>query len=204
MSRNAVTPRTIIVRSRRIAATTTISCRPPAIWRIACITVPGPICRIIPCLDFSQRLTRPRLTTWRSPTAAGLLSGPKLRFNYSQGILEPTIAEQRGSIYDVLKPLPNGQQLIAQYGITPVGAQQARTYEAGVDQNVLGTRMLLHGGYFHRQFTNQIEFVDAPALLQLGVPPAVEQVIANTSFGAYINSLSFHRPGRRDQRGISR
>ena len=129
------------------------------------------------------------------PTAAGLLSGTKLRFNYSQGILEPTIAEQNGSIYDVLKSLPDGQQLIAQHGITQVGAQETSTYEAGVDQHMFGTRALLHGGYYHNNFTNQIEFVDAPELLQLGVPPAVEQVIANTSYGAYINSLSFSAQG---------
>ncbi|MGO8718661.1 MAG: TonB-dependent receptor [Acidobacteriaceae bacterium] len=129
------------------------------------------------------------------PTAAGLLSGTKLRFNYSQGILEPTIAEQNGSIYDVLNSLPNGQQLIAQHGITQVGAQQTGTYEAGVDQHLFGTRALLRGGYYHNNFTNQIEFVAAPELLQLGVPQAVEQVIANTSYGAYINSLSFRAQG---------
>ncbi|HET9101513.1 MAG TPA: TonB-dependent receptor, partial [Acidobacteriaceae bacterium] len=129
------------------------------------------------------------------PTAAGLLSGTKLRFNYSQGILEPTIAEQNGSIYDVLNPLPNGQQLIAQHGIRQVGAQKTKTYEAGVDQHLFGTRALLRAGYYHNNFTNQIEFVAAPALLQLGVPPAVEQVIANTSYGAYINSLTFNAQG---------
>lgn len=129
------------------------------------------------------------------PTARGLLAGTKVRFNYSQGILEPTIAEQRGSIYDVLKTLTDGQRLIAQNKITPVGAQLASNYEAGVDQNVIGTRALLHAGYYHNEFSKQIEFVNAPALLQLGVPAAVEQVIANTSFGAYINSLSFSAQG---------
>lgn len=129
------------------------------------------------------------------PAAQGTLTGTKVRFNYSQGILEPTIAEQRGSIYDVLASLPNGQQLIAQNHIAPVGAQQTRTYEAGIDQQMVGTRMLVHAGYYHSQFDNQIEFVNAPALLQLGVPPAVEQVIANTSFGAYINSLTYRAQG---------
>jgi iron complex outermembrane receptor protein/vitamin B12 transporter len=124
-----------------------------------------------------------------------LLSGSKLRFNYSRGILEPTIAEQRGSIYDVLAGLPNGQHLIAQNGITPVGAQLARTYEAGLDQQLFSSKAMLHAGYYHNEFGNQIEFVYAPALLQLGVPFAVEQVIANTSFGAYINSLSFRAQG---------
>ena len=94
--------------------------------------------------------------------AAGVIHGHQRRAStIRKESLEPTIAEQRGSIYDVLAALPNGQQLISQNGISPVGAQQTRTYEGGVDQNVLGTRMLLHGGYFHNQFTNQIEFVDA-------------------------------------------
>jgi iron complex outermembrane receptor protein/vitamin B12 transporter len=129
------------------------------------------------------------------PSASGLMSGTKLRVNYSEGILEPTIAEQRGSIYDILSSLPNGQELIAQYHITPVGAKQARTWEAGVDQHALGTRILIHAGYFHSQYSKQIEFLAAPALLQLGVPPAVEQAIANSSYGAYINSLDFRAQG---------
>lgn len=131
----------------------------------------------------------------QNPTAQGLFSGTKVRFNYSQGILEPTIAEQRGSVYDVLKSLSNGAQLIARNKITQVGAQLARTYEAGLDQNVIGTRALLHAGYYHNEFSNQIEFVKAPALLQLGIPQPAEQVIANTSFGAYINSLNFSVQG---------
>lgn len=126
------------------------------------------------------------------PMAAGLLSGTKVRFNYSQGILEPNITQQRNSIYDVLQPLPNGPQLIAQYHISPVGAQQSRTYEAGIDQNVLGTRVLLHGGYFHSLFSDQIEYAATQALLELGVPPAV---VRQTPFGAYINSLSFTAQG---------
>ena len=129
------------------------------------------------------------------PTLQGLLTGTKMRFNYSQGILEPTIAEQRGSIYDVLRTLANGQTLIARNKITPVGAQVSRNYEAGLDQNVFGTRALLHAGYYRNEFSRQIEFVNAPALLQLGVPAAVEHVIATTSLGAYINSLSFSAQG---------
>ncbi len=128
------------------------------------------------------------------PTAAGLLSGTKLRFNYSQGILEPTIAEQNGSIYDVLKALPDGQQLIAQHGITQVGAQETSTYEGGIDQHMFGTRALLHGGYYHNNFTNQIEFVDAPELLQLGVPPAVSRLLPTPPMGRIsIRSASARR-----------
>ncbi len=131
----------------------------------------------------------------RKPSTSGLLAGTKARFNFSKGILEPTIAEQRGSVYGVLASVPNGQQSITQNRITPVGASTARTYEGGVDQQLLGGKAMLHAGYFHNEFGNQIEFVDAPALLQLGVPVAVEQVIANTSFGAYSNSLSFKAQG---------
>ncbi len=126
------------------------------------------------------------------PGAAGLLTGTKVGLNYSQGILEPTIAEQRESIYGLLAAQPNGQQLIAQYHISPVGAQETRTYEAGVDQHVLGTRMLLHAGYYHNQFSNQVEYVEPQGLLQVGVPPAVEEALP---FGAYINSLNFSAQG---------
>jgi iron complex outermembrane receptor protein/vitamin B12 transporter len=129
------------------------------------------------------------------PSTGHLLAGTKMRFNYSEGILEPTIAEQRGSIYDVLAGLPNGQQLISQSGIGPVGAQRTRTYEGGLDQQLFSSNAVLHAGYYHNEFGNQIEFVYAPALLQLGVPSAVEQVIANTSYGAYVNSLSFRAQG---------
>ncbi len=51
---------------------------------------------------------------------------------------------------------------------------------------------MLHGGYYHNNFTNQIEYVGTQALLELGVPPAVVQ---QTPFGAYINSLSFRAQG---------
>ncbi len=129
------------------------------------------------------------------PSTSGMLTGTKVRFNFSRGILEPTIAEQRGSVYDDLGALPNGQQLIAQDNVGPVGAQTTRTYQGGGDQQLFSGKAILHASYFHNEFGNQIEFVDAPALLQLGVPLAVEQVIANTSFGAYINSLSFRATG---------
>lgn len=131
----------------------------------------------------------------KKPSSDGWLTGTKARLNYAQGILEPTIAEQRGSIYGVLASLPNGQQLIAQNGITPVGAQTTRTYQGGMDQQLFSSKAMLHAGYFHNEFGNQIEFVNAPALLQLGVPPAAEQAIATSSFGAYINSLSFSAQG---------
>ncbi len=131
----------------------------------------------------------------RKPSTYGILSGTKVRFDFSKGILEPTIAEQRGSVYDVLASLSNGQQLISQNKISPVNAQTTRTYQGGFDQQLFGSKAMLHAGYFHNEFGNQIEFVDAPALLQLGVPPVVEQQVANTSFGAYANSLSFAAQG---------
>ena len=126
------------------------------------------------------------------PTAAGTLSGTKVRFNYSQGILEPTIAEQRGSIYDVLNSLPDGKQLIAQErDYSPVGAQQTTTYEAGLISKRRGNSgPSCTVGIITATFTNQIEFVDASRAIATRRPPAsVEEAIANSSYGAYINSL---------------
>ncbi len=57
------------------------------------------------------------------PRASRLLNGTKLRASFGKGIKEPNIYEQVGSLFDLLSTLPNGSQLIAQYGIAPIGAQ---------------------------------------------------------------------------------
>ena len=129
------------------------------------------------------------------PSTSGMLTGTKVRFNFSRGILEPTISEQRGSIYDLLAAQTNGQQFIAQHHIGPVRAQTARTYQGGVDQQLFSGKAILHASYFHNEFGNQIEFVQASVLPQVGVPAAVALALANTSYGAYVNSLSFRASG---------
>ena len=55
---------------------------------------------------------------------------------------------------------------IVPYNITPQGAERSRTYDLGVDQNILGEKLTLKVGYFHNMFNHQLEGVDAEALDQ--------------------------------------
>jgi vitamin B12 transporter len=126
------------------------------------------------------------------PSAASWLSGTKLHASFGKGIKEPNISQQGSSLFDILSSVPNGNQLISQYHVGQIGAENSRTYDGGVDQQLWNGRARIGLTYFHNEFTNGIEFVPQAALAQLGVPaanlPAVE-------FGAYINSEAFRSQG---------
>lgn len=119
------------------------------------------------------------------PRNEGFLNGTKLKFNYGQGIKEPSIFEATSSLFGLLSQLPNGAQLIAQFNVVPVAAERSRSYDAGFEQLAWNGRVKLAATFFHNQFTNQIEFVPSTALPVLGVPPAV---VAQAGFGATLNS----------------
>lgn len=124
-----------------------------------------------------------------------LLSGTKVRFSYGQGIKEPTITQQVDSLYGVLAGLPNGAQLIAQHNVAPIGPERSTSFDTGLEQYLFSSRVHLTATFFHNQFSNQMEYVDGPALPQLGVPQDVATEITNTSFGAYVNSLRYRALG---------
>ena len=72
------------------------------------------------------------------------------------------------SLYNFLLTQPGGEGAIQQFHISPVVAEQSRTYEGGVAQSFLSERGLLRVSYFHNQYGRQIEPVPAtevPALL---------------------------------------
>ena len=121
----------------------------------------------------------------RRPVSARWLSGTKLRLSFSNGIKEPSISEQTESLFGLLQQLPNGQQLISQYHVSPIGPERARTFDGGVDQQLFSGRAKIGITYFHNRFSDGIEFVPQTGLISLGVPPSVAQA---TAFGAYVNS----------------
>ena len=100
--------------------------------------------------------------------------------------------QQGSSLFDLLSQVPDGSQLIAQFHVGQIGAENSRTYDGGVEQELWNGRARLALTYFHNEFTNGIEFVPQSGLAELGVPvatlPAVE-------FGAYINSEAFRTQG---------
>ncbi len=131
----------------------------------------------IPRVSLAYYLVRPR--------SEGFLNGTKLKFNYGQGIKEPSIFDATSSLFGLLSQLPNGAQLIAQFKVAPIAAERSRSYDVGFEQLVWKGHAKLAATFFHNQFTSQIEFVPSNALLALGVPSAE---LALAGFGATFNS----------------
>jgi iron complex outermembrane receptor protein/vitamin B12 transporter len=126
------------------------------------------------------------------PTNSGLFSGTKLNFSFGKGIKEPSIYYQSISLFDILDALPNGSDLIKQYGVSPIGPETSRTYDGGVDQQFWNGRARATLTYFHNEFTNGVEFVPQSALLALGLPAASDPAV---EFGAAVNSQAFRAQG---------
>jgi iron complex outermembrane receptor protein/vitamin B12 transporter len=119
------------------------------------------------------------------PRSDGFFNGTKLKFNYGQGIKEPSIFEATESLAGFLSALPNGNQLISQFKIGPISAERSRSYDFGFEQLAWHGRARLGETFFYNQFTNQIEFVPSTALFLLGIPPAA---VPPSIFGAFFNS----------------
>jgi vitamin B12 transporter len=131
---------------------------------------------------------------------SGLFHGTKIRFNFANGYQEPSLDEQFASLYNFLLTQQGGRESIQQFHITPVVAEQSRTYEGGVAQSFLNERGLLKVSYFHNQYGRQIEPVPAtevPALLpQLspGEQQELEGVLSNSG-DLDLNSQAFRAQG---------
>ena len=79
------------------------------------------------------------------------------------------------------------------------GPQRSRTYDIGVDQNILGEKLILKAGYFHNIFDHQLEGVDSGALEQVfGYPPSVV-----TRLHALPQLARLPRAGLRDRDPVS-
>jgi iron complex outermembrane receptor protein/vitamin B12 transporter len=123
--------------------------------------------------------------------SAKLFHGTRFRANAATGVQEPTLALQFESLYTQLLEAGDTAD-IAQYHITPQGAERSRTYDVGMDQNILGERLTMKVGYFHNVFNHQLEGVDAEALDQyfnLNINPGVGL------YEAYLNSLAYSAQG---------
>jgi iron complex outermembrane receptor protein/vitamin B12 transporter len=82
--------------------------------------------------------------------------------------------------------------LIAQYHVSPIGPEDSRTFDGGVDQELFSGRARLGATYFHNEFTNVVEFVPQSALLALGLPGANDPALQG---GAAVNSQAFRSEG---------
>jgi iron complex outermembrane receptor protein/vitamin B12 transporter len=130
----------------------------------------------------------------RRPANQELLGDTKLKFNFGKGITEPSIFNQGASLFSLLSGITGGPEIIANDHISPIGPERSRSFDFGVEQNLLQNRARLGLTLFHENFYDLIEFVSASALPLLGVPPdavAAAQAVG----GATINSDSFRALG---------
>ena len=132
--------------------------------------------------------------------STGFLNGTKLRFNYGRGIKEPAIFDESTSLFALLSQLPNGAQLASQFHVKPIGAERSRSFDFGADEIAWNGRAKLGLTLFHNEFGDQIEFVDAGTLPQVGVPLAVASA---TPFGASVNSGAFRAMGAETELELS-
>lgn len=124
--------------------------------------------------------------------ATSAFGSTKLRGSFGEGIEEPSVSDQATSLYALLAGLPNGSQLISQYHVGQIGPEQSRTYDAGVDQEMLGGRGLASVTYFHNEFTHGIEYIPQQGLIDLGVPTPVAVAAID---GATVNSQAYLAQG---------
>lgn len=123
------------------------------------------------------------------PSGSNFLSGTKLHGSFGKGIKEPSIFQQTNSLFG---GLPVDSPLISQFNIRPLGPENSRTFDGGVDQQLLNGRARISITGFHNEFTNGAQNVPQADLGQFGVPAALADAFP---FGAYLNGAAFRAMG---------
>jgi len=113
--------------------------------------------------------------------------GTLLRANVATGLQEPSLTAQLTSLSTLLQQTGNPT-----FNIAPITAERSRTYDFGVDQNILRQKLILKAGYFHNQFNHQLEFIAANGLEHYFNIPAS---IATQLPPAALNSLAYRTQG---------
>jgi len=123
----------------------------------------------------------------REPSSTGSVGDTKLVFNVGRGIKAPSISQENSSLFKLLAAAPN-----ATTPASPIGPERSRSLDVGVEQGLRRGQVRLRAAYFDSRYSDLIEFLSKTALARLGVPA---EVVAATSFGAYVNSSSYRAQG---------
>ena len=106
---------------------------------------------------------------------------------------EPSLSVQFSSLLTELQQAGDTTD-IAKFHIGPLGPERSRTYDVGLDQNILGEKLVLKLGYFHNRFSNQVEYVgsgDIQQYFNIAIPPANDPFF----YGAELDSLTYRAQG---------
>jgi iron complex outermembrane receptor protein/vitamin B12 transporter len=132
--------------------------------------------------------------TPRASLAWKVAGGTKLRASFGKGIKEPALYDQIESLYGTLESLGESQ-LIAQDHIAPIGPEDSRTYDGGIDQYLLSGRSRLSLSLFHNEFTNGVEYVAPQELPILDPNITLTESLAAFPYGAEVNSKAYRAQG---------
>jgi iron complex outermembrane receptor protein/vitamin B12 transporter len=124
-----------------------------------------------------------------------IFSGTRILFNFGDGVREPKLTDQTGSLYTYLAKYQ--PQAIAQLHIGPLAAPATRTYEAGAEQALFGKKLIFRASYFHNQFGKEIEYVGGRLLPNLfsGLTPADLGYYYTDDYGLAVNTEAFRAQG---------
>ena len=113
-----------------------------------------------------------------------------MRANAATGVQEPSLSAEFTSLYKQLSDAGD-TAAIAAYNVHPIHALRSRTYDVGVDQNIIGQKLILKAGYFHNQFNHQLDYVDSGTLRTVfGIDTSTARL-----YGALLNTLAFSAQG---------
>jgi iron complex outermembrane receptor protein/vitamin B12 transporter len=145
----------------------------------------------------TQTSPRAGLTYYAVRPRKGIFSSTRILFNYGDGVREPTLAQQIGSLYTFLANCTTCIASPQQLQIGPLAAPATRTYEGGVEQAFWGQRIVFRSSYFHNEFGREIESVGATLLPNLipGLTPADLGSKYAEDAGLYVNTGAFRAQG---------
>jgi iron complex outermembrane receptor protein/vitamin B12 transporter len=149
----------------------------------------------------TQTSPRAGVTFYAVKPRKGVFSGTRVLLNYGDAVREPKLTDEFGSLYHLLAA-NSAWTSIQQFHISPLAAPTTRTYEAGVEQSLLGEHLVFHATYFHNEFGKELEPVNTD-LLGLFLPNLTAAQLAslekffnqNYIASLMLNSQSFRAQG---------
>ncbi len=127
------------------------------------------------------------------PDARRLFHGTKFRINAATGVQEPSLSTEFYSLNRTLLALGDTAD-IARYRVDPLGPERSRTLDLGVDQSLIGEKLVLKAGYFHNQFSHQLEYIGSGDL-QTYFNFTPDAAFKKFFYGAVLNSQAFRAQG---------
>jgi iron complex outermembrane receptor protein/vitamin B12 transporter len=130
----------------------------------------------------------------------GIFSGTRFNGSFSQGIREPKVTDDFGSLYSLLQQY--NPAMIQQIHISPIEGPTTRTWEGGGEQAFWSERIIFRATYFHNEFARDIESVGV-GLIPVLFPNLTTQqqtqlqstLQNNNAFSMALNSLAFRAQG---------